>query len=176
MRRLSYGKEVCLAAALFLAGTAAFGAEAGFVSLFDGKTLDGWTLVDGKGLGYVVEDGRLVCPANGGGNLFSKREYANFALRLEFRLSSGANNGVGRAPLEGRTSAAGMEIQIRDDPSPVYVKAQLPVKNTGSLYDVLPARTGFAKPSGAWNAMEIVASGRRVEVRLNGQQILDCQS
>src|SRR5439155_21649439 len=98
MRRLSYGKEVCLAAALFLAGTAAFGAEAGFVSLFDGKTLDGWTLVDGKGPGYVVEDGRLVCPANGGGNLFSKREYANFALRRQW---SGHQGAAGRSNVCG---------------------------------------------------------------------------
>ena len=150
------------------------GAEEGFTPLFDGKTLDGWTLVGGKGRGYVVEDGLLVCPADGGGNLFTRREYTNFVLRLDFRMTAGSNNGVGiRAPLEGRTSGAGMEIQIRDDPSPVYAKAQLPVKNTGSLYDVIPARTGFTKPPGEWNAMEIAANGRRIEVRLNGSQILD---
>ncbi|HTM48894.1 MAG TPA: DUF1080 domain-containing protein [Bryobacteraceae bacterium] len=149
-------------------------AEPGFAPLFDGRTLDGWTLVGGKGPGYRVENGLLVCPADGGGNLFTQAEYSDFVLRLDFRMAPGANNGVGiRAPLAGRTSAAGMEIQIRDDSSPVYAKAQLPVKNTGSLYDVIPARTGFTKPPGEWNAMEISARGRRLEVRLNGQPILD---
>lgn len=41
---------------------------AGFVSLFDGKTLDGWQIVNKRGAGYVVEDGVLVCPTEGGGN------------------------------------------------------------------------------------------------------------
>src|SRR5881409_1020203 len=77
------------------------GAEPGFVSLFDG-TLNGWKLIGGKGPGYVVENGVLVCPADGGGNLFTEKEYANFVLRFEFKTEPGANNGVGiRAPFEG---------------------------------------------------------------------------
>ena len=75
--------------------------EAGFISLFDGETLDGWTLVRKTGRGYVVENHVLVCPADGGGNLFTEKEYSNFVFRFEFKTEPGGNNGVGiRAPLE----------------------------------------------------------------------------
>ena len=71
--------------------------EAGFKPLFNRKNLDGWTLVRATGPGYVVEGDRIVCPANGGGNLFTAKEYANFVFRFEFRLTPGANNGIGIA-------------------------------------------------------------------------------
>jgi len=69
---------------LALCAIAAFAAgEPGFHPLFDGKTLDGWKLVGGHGPGYVVaEGGRIVCPKEGGGNLFTEKEYANFVFRF----------------------------------------------------------------------------------------------
>src|SRR5438093_11049477 len=94
----------------------AFSAEPGFVSLFDGKTLAGWQIVGQKGSGYGVENGLLVCPADGGGNLFTTKEYANFILRFEFRLFACSNNGIGiRAQLAGAAAYAGLEIQLLDD-------------------------------------------------------------
>ena len=73
-------------------------AESGFTSLFDGKTLAGWTLA-GDGA-YLVKDGVLICPEGTGGKLFSDKEYADFVLRLDFKLQPGGNNGVGiRCPL-----------------------------------------------------------------------------
>src|SRR6476646_2598372 len=94
--------------------------EAGFTSLFDGKTLNGWKLVGGHGPGYVVQDNKIVCPADGGGNASTEKEYGNFAFRFEFMLTPGANNGVGiRAPYEGDAAYQGMEIQILDDGDPV---------------------------------------------------------
>jgi hypothetical protein len=149
--------------------------EEGFQPLFDGATLNGWTLVYGKGRGYVVEDGAIVCPEDGGGNLYTVQEYADFALRLEWRLWEGGNNGIGiRAPLEGDAAYAGMEIQILDDEAPVYQKMGLkPAQYTGSVYDVFPAKRGYVLRNGAWNDMEILAQGRRIQVTLNGQKITD---
>ena len=149
------------------------GAEPGFVPLFDG-TLSGWKLMGGKGSGYVVENGILVCPADGGGNLFTEKEYANFVLRFEFRLSPGGNNGIGiRAPLEGRASYQGMEIQILDDEHPRYQGKIKPAQYHGSIYDVVPAEHGFKKPTGEWNVEEITADGRHIKVVLNGHTIVD---
>ena len=88
-------QKVAVALAAVLVFSAAQ-AEPGFVSLFDGKSLDGWQIVGQKGSGYIVEKGLLVCPADGGGNLFTTKEYANFILRFEFRLFDGSNNGIGR--------------------------------------------------------------------------------
>src|SRR5947208_2529469 len=115
----------------------AAGAEPGFVSLFDGKSLDGWQIVGQKGPGYIVEKGLLVCPADGGGNLFTTREYSNFILRFEFRLFEGSNNGIGiRAPLAGDAAYQGMEIQILDDGAAVYRGRLRPAQYHGSIYDV----------------------------------------
>ena len=163
------------AVALVLLLPTAFGAdEAGFTSLFDGKTLNGWKLVGGHGPGYVVQDGKIVCPADGGGNLFTEKEYGNFAFRFEFRLTPGANNGVGiRAPYEGDAAYQGMEIQILDDGDEMYKGKIRPEQYHGSVYDVIPARTGYRKPVGEWNEEEIVADGRRIKVTLNGVIILD---
>lgn len=147
--------------------------EPGFVSLFDGRTLNGWTLVRGRGAGYVVEDGRIVCPKEGGGNLFTEKEYANFILRLEWRLWEGGNNGIGiRAPLQGDVAYSGMEIQLLDDEAEQYKKLK-PTQYTGSVYDVFPARRGFVKRDGAWNAFEVMADGRRIRTTLNGEVICD---
>jgi len=147
--------------------------EPEFVELFDGKTLKGWTLVGGHGPGYLVKDGMIVCPKDGGGNLYTEKEYANFIFRFEYRLEPGGNNGVGiRAPLEGDAAYAGMEIQILDNEHPRY-KDLRPAQFHGSIYDVIPAKRGFVKGPGEWNSEEIRAEGRRITVTVNGTVILD---
>jgi hypothetical protein len=149
-------------------------AEKGFQSLFNGKNLDGWVLVGGKGPGYVVKDGVLVCPADGGGNLLTDKDFSNFIFRFQFKLHEGSNNGVGiRAPLEGDIAYTGMEIQILDHDAPVYRGKLKPAQYHGSIYDVVPAKTGFLKPTGEWNQEEITASGRHIKVVLNGTTIVD---
>lgn len=161
-------------ACFLLTAAMAVCAEPGFTPLFDGKTLEGWTLVGGRGPGYIVEDGKIVCPADGGGNLFTEREYANFIFRFEFRMEPGGNNGIGiRAPLKGDAAYQGMEIQILDDQHPKYKSWIKPEQHHGSVYGLIPARTGFLKPAGEWNEEEITADGRRITVKLNGVIILD---
>ena len=160
-------------AAFLLAAAALAAAEPGFAPLFNGQNLDGWRLVGGVGPGYVVRDGAIVCPPDGGGNLFTEKEYANFVLRLEFKLSPAGNNGVGlRAPYQGDAAYQGMEIQVLDDPDPEY-KDIRPAQHCGSVYDVFPAKQGALKPTGEWNQYEITANGRRVTIVLNGQTVVD---
>ena len=150
------------------------GQEAGFVPLFDGRTLNGWKLVNGHGPGYIVRDNTIVCPKDGGGNLFTEREYANFVLRFEFKTEPGGNSGIGiRAPYEGTSSVEGMEIQILDDGHEMYRGKIKSEQHHGSVYDMIPARTGFLKPAGEWNSEEIMADGRRIRVTLNGVVIVD---
>ncbi len=150
-------------------------AEDGFTPLFDGKSLAGWFVVNQMGPGFLVRDGMIVCPPEGGQKLMTDKEYANFILRLEFKLTADANNGIGiRAPKVGQTSVHGMEIQILDQSGPLYGPMKLkPEQYHGSIYEVWPARSGFLKPPGEWNEQEIRADGRRITVRLNGVVILD---
>jgi hypothetical protein len=149
-------------------------AEPGFVSLFDGKSLAGWQLVGrSTGRGYVVENGVLVCPADGGGNLLTEKDYANFVFRFEFRFEPGGNNGVGiRAPLAGDIAYSGMEIQILDHNHARYRNLK-PTQRHGSIYDVFPALPEALKPAGEWNEEEILADGRRIKITLNGTVLVD---
>jgi HEAT repeat protein len=146
-------------------------ADEGFVPLFNGRDLDGWT---GDTKGYAAEDGKIVIhPELGSGNLYTEKEYADFTLRFEFKLTPAANNGLGvRAPLEGDAAYAGMEIQILEDGSPVYWGLR-PYQYHGSIYGVVPARRGFLRPPGEWNAEEVTVRGRQVTVAVNGMTVVD---
>ena len=166
----------CLAALLLPAPTpplSASGDESRFAPLFDGKSLEGWHLIGGGGRGYVVEEGCIVCPKDGGGNLFTTRDYGDFILRFEFWTEPGGNNGVGiRAPLQGDAAYLGMEVQILDDAAPQYASLK-PGQYCGSVYMVSPVKRGALKRAGEWNAMEIAARGRTVQVKLNGALVND---
>ena len=144
----------------------------GFVSLFDGTSLDQWT---GNTSGYNLVNGAVeVNPdAGGGGNLYTKDEFADFIYRFEFQLTPGANNGIGiRAPLDGDAAYAGMEIQVLDNEAPKY-KDLHEYQYHGSVYGVIPAKRGFLLPTGEWNKEEIVVKGNKINVTLNGTVILD---
>jgi len=144
----------------------------GFVPLFNGKNLDGWV---GNKTDYVVENGAIVVRPKGGhhGNLYTEKEYSDFDFRFEFKLTPGANNGIGiRAPLEGDAAYVGMEIQVLDNTAPIYAHLK-PYQYHGSVYGVIPARRGYLKPVGEWNSEKIIAKGSHIKVILNDHIILD---
>jgi len=154
------------------AGTFSKSGDSGFVSLFNGKDMTGWV---GNTTGYVPEsDGRLVCyPDKGEGNLYTANEYSDFIFRFEFKLTPGANNGIGiRTPLKGDAAYEGMEIQVLDNTADQY-KNLKPYQYHGSIYGVVPAKREFLKPVGEWNKEEITAQGNHIKVVLNGTTIVD---
>lgn len=143
----------------------------GFAPLFNGRDLAGWT---GNTRGYAAENGRIVVhPELGSGNLYTEKDYGDFVLRFEFKLTPGANNGAGvRAPLEGDAAYEGLEIQILEDSAPQYW-GLMPYQYHGSVYGIVPAKRGFLKPAGEWNAEEISLAGRRAVVKVNGSVVVD---
>ena len=165
---------VYLFVCLFGMAGSALAAEEGFTPLFDGKTLNGWTLLGKTGEGYLVGDGKIVCPRKGGGNLFTDKEYADFIIRFEFKLEDDSNNGLAiRAPLQaGGIAYEGMELQIINNNGERYKNIE-PWQKHGSLYHVFPAKTGYLKKSGEWNQQEVIVQGRQVKVILNGHTVLD---
>lgn len=147
--------------------------ERGFVSLFDGKTLNGWKLMGAKGAGYGVKDGVIYCAQGGGGNLLTEKEYSDFVLRIEYRLQAAGNNGVGiRAPMTDKSIAYdGMEIQILDDKDPKYADLK-PWQVNGSVYGVIPAKRMDQRALGEWNEQEITVIGRKIQVKVNGKVVV----
>ncbi len=149
---------------------AAAAPEAGFVSVFNGVDLAGWT---GALDGYAVENGHLVCLKEGGGNLYIDQPYSDFVLRFEFKLEPGGNNGLGIRAEQGKDAAYyGMELQILDDTAAEYAELQ-PYQYHGSIYGVAAAERGHQRPVGEWNEQEVTAMGSHITVRLNGVQIVD---
>jgi hypothetical protein len=131
--------------------------------------MTGWTAQ------RLLRPGRqIICdPKKAGGNLYTADEYSDFTLRFEFKLTPGANNGLGiRAPLTGDAAYVGMEIQILDDSHPKYAGLQ-PYQFHGSIYGTVPAKRDCLKPIGEWNSEEVTAKGRQVTVKVNGKTIVD---
>ena len=154
--------------------------EQDFTSLFNGQDLTGWVYgrrangaENKSGKGYQVENGVLYSTREDGGNLYTEKEYSDFILRFDVKLTENANNGIGiRAPLSGDAAYVGMEIQVLDDGGSQYTKLQ-PFQYHGSIYGMVAAKRGAQKPVGEWNSEEITANGRQITVKLNGTTIVD---
>ena len=151
-------------------------AAEGFVAIFDGKSLDGWEGLKGSTDSYYVKDGVLICKKTGHEHIFTKEKYADFVLRLQIKMDPGGNNGIGiRTRKSSEPHLYGMEVQVLEDD---YYADGDPIKlldyqHHGSIYGVVPAKTGHLKPAGQWNDEEIICNGRRVQVTLNGTMIVD---
>jgi hypothetical protein len=142
----------------------ATGQDAGWITLFNGKNLDGWDQVGESN--WRVEDGAIVVdkmPGKEAGYLVSKNSYKNFIVRVEFSPSDNANSGIYFRCLDPKkiTDRTCYEANIFDQrPDPSY--------GTGAItryveIDPMP------KAGGKWNTFEITAKGRDITVVLNGQ-------
>ena len=147
------------------------------MTLFNGRDLNGWVVMHGGD--WQVEDGTLVGrnglawttnPERSGSWLRTAREYGDFTLELEYAIKG--NSGVFlRSGLEKNPAFTGHEMQILAD------HGQPPRKsNTGSLYDVVAPTRNMSRPTGEWNEVRIDCQGRRIQITMNGEKIVDYQS
>jgi hypothetical protein len=144
----------------------------GFKSLLTGKELDHWI---GNKTDYLIEGNELlVRPKQGGhGNLYTAQEYSDFVFKFEFKLSPGANNGLGiHTPLEGDAAYVGKELQILDNTAPIYANLE-PYQYHGSVYGIIAAKKGALKPVGEWNYQTVEVNGNYIKITLNGIVIVD---
>jgi hypothetical protein len=152
--------------------------EAGWRTLFDGKSLEGWS-IEGERERYQAADGVLSFLARGGGgHLFTVEDFQDFRLRLDFRIARMANSGLFlRAARDGSNPAfSGCELQILDDFDWESVTASKlkPWQFTGSLYGAVPpGDRGALLPLGRWNTYEVLYQGTRLAVALNGHTLYD---
>ncbi len=147
--------------------------QQGFVLLFDGKSLLGWT---GDTLNYKPADGVIKVTADYGDehNLYTQKEYRDFVFRFDFCFTQpGVNNGVGiRTPMGKDAAYYGMcEVQILDHDAPGY-EGLADYQVHGSAYGLVPARRIKHRPLGKWSSEEIVVKGDSVVVTVNDERIL----
>jgi len=145
-----------------------------FKSLFDGKSLKGWKQIRGNPKLWTVENGALVMLGEGGGWLGTERDYSDFEMKLEFKLTPESNSGVYlRAPADdSHISRTGMEIQLLDENHPRYRDIK-PWQKTGALYHVTAPRPGNLKPVGEWNRLRIRAEGSLLTITLNDAKVVE---
>lgn len=166
-------QKIGIACLCLLAGLAP--AEEGFTPLFNGKNLDGWMLATNC---YAVDPvAKTLFPIQGKrapdsrSYIYTKELFTNFVLRFEFKLTKGANNGIGvRCPDEGFASFDGMEIQILDDTHYPEIDA---AHHHGALYGVTNTSDAPLKPVGEWNEEEISEDGAHLRITVNGQVTAD---
>ena len=150
-------------------------AEDGWVSLFNGKNLDGWEQQNGTAT-YRVEGGVVIGKtAEGSPNSFmcTKQHYADFELTFEVKVDNGLNSGVqvrshSKADFkQGRVH--GPQVEIESGPG-----------EAGFVYSEGTGRGWISKPethekfkNNQWNQFRVIAKGPRIQTFLNGESIED---
>jgi hypothetical protein len=147
----------------------------GFVSLFDGKSLDGWQRYDGStpGAQWVVEDGALHLKGGGGGDLATVEQYGDFILELEWKVAPGSNSGIiyRARPGDPAPYMSGPEYQILDDSR--HNDGRNPKTSAASFYALVAPEGKRLKPVGEWNTARLVVQGTKVEHWVNGQKVVE---
>lgn len=142
----------------------------GWLLLFDGRTHAGWMNSDRTAPRTPVEDGTLNPHKAGAYMLVHEKQWGDFVLALDFKLSTGCNSGIfiRTAPLEPRAGKDvgfnGLEIALDDTTG-------AGLHDTGALYDLAAPSRNAMKPIGEWNHIEITARGAIIEVVLNGERV-----
>ncbi len=143
---------------------------AGWLLLFDGRTFDGWMTSGQKPSQRPVEDGCINPHRCGDYMMVHTRQWSNFVLALDFKISPGCNSGifVRTASLKPRPGKDvgynGIEVQLIDSEGAGY-------HDTGAIYDLAKPSRNAMKPAGQWNHIRIRCQDSLIEVVLNGQNV-----
>lgn len=144
--------------------------EAGWLLLFDGKSLDGWMTSSQKPSKTPVEDGCLNPHKCGGYMLIHEKQWSEYVLSLDFKISKKCNSGIfvhtaSLTPRPGKdVGFNGIEVQIEDSPGAGY-------HDTGAIYDLVKPTRQMMKPVGEWNHIVITCHQNLITVVLNGEMV-----
>lgn len=155
-----------------------------WVALFDGKTTKGWHNYNKTTIGsaWSIEDGALKLNASkkkdyqtvDGGDILTDKEYENFHLKLEWKISQNGNSGimflVQEEPKYEEPWYTGPEFQVLDNNG--HSDAKINKHRAGDLYDLITSSPETVKPAGEWNAIELKLDKGKLEYWQNGQQVV----
>lgn len=136
----------------------------GWLLLFDGKTLNGWETSSRTPSKVPVDDGCIQPHGAGGYMMIHQRQWSDFVLSLDYRISKGCNSGVfvrtfPLSPFPGKDVGwNGIEVAI-DDTAP-----GTDYHDTGAIYDLVKPAKNPQKPVGEWNHMVITCRGQVIDV------------
>lgn len=154
----------------------------GWKLLWDGKTSAGWKSIKADTFpaqGWEIKDGVLTVLGKIGGDILTVDKFSSFDLKVEFKLTKGANSGIkyflDAEAASVKKSALGLEYQILDDANHPDAKAGTGGNHTlASLYDLITASADKkSNPVGEWNEARIVVKGKHVEHWLNGTKVVE---
>ncbi len=154
------------------------------ISLFDGKTLEGWHAFNKPGeiKNWIVQDGAMVClgaaKGDSGGDIVTDKQFENFELSWEWKVDKGSNSGVMYHVVEDPKYKApyetGPEYQIIDDIG--FPDKLEDWQKAGADYAMTPANDKKKlMPVGEWNTSKIIYNNGHVEHWLNGEKIVEFQ-
>jgi len=151
--------------------------KAGWELLFNGKNLDGWKVFQGGEVkNWKVIDGILHNSGVGSdyeGDIITKKQYRDFELYLEWRVTPRSNSGVFIRAKEGvakKIYETAPEYQLIDDKGrPGLDEAQY----TGANYAMHKPVGAEVKPLDEWNVTRIIAKGSNVKHYLNGKKVVE---
>ncbi|MBU15595.1 MAG: glycosyl hydrolase [Gammaproteobacteria bacterium] len=158
----------------------------GWHLLFDGTSTAGWKGYkrdDAPGTWNVV-DGNLFMNGSGRdrdrGDLLFAQQFADFHLKLEWKISEGGNSGIFyrgiEAPELDVIYKSAPEMQVLDNNRHPDAKMGRDGNRTaGSLYDLIPPRPQNVRPVGEWNSAEIRVENGQVQHYQNGELVLEFQ-
>lgn len=156
-----------------------------WISLFDGKTLNGWHGFNKTGpiQNWTIEEDAMVCLGAAadahGGDIVTDAAFENFELKWEWKISKGGNSGVMYHVVEGAKYSApyqtGPEYQLIDDIG--FPHKLEDWQQTGADYAMnITNDKKKLKPVGEWNTSKIVFNKGHVEHWLNGEKIVEFQA
>jgi hypothetical protein len=144
--------------------------KAGWILLFDGKTLDGWMTNGQKPSKRPVEDQAINPHQCGAYMMIHKKTWENFILSCDFKISRDCNSGIfiRTWPLKPRPNKDvgfnGIEVQLLDSKTAGF-------HDTGAIYDLVKPTKNAMKPVGQWNHMVITCNKNLITVELNGEKV-----
>jgi len=159
-----FGWSLILLLVFALASIAQEVSDAGSVPLFTGLDLTGWHAM-GQQDWHAEND--ILWTEGKGGWLRSDQRYADFVLRLEYRVTKGAVSGIYlRSAEQGDPAFTGLEIALLDDAGQLT-----DLHSTGAIYGAVIPLYGVGRKVGEWNEVEISCVGRHLTLYLNGNRI-----
>jgi len=153
--------------------------EKGWTSLFDGKTLKGWHIYGHRPMNdsWTVQDGTIFFDKTKKalGDLVTDKEYENFHLKYDWKISPKGNSGlifwVQEDTVKYRqTYHTGTEMQVLDNDG--HSDGKIIKHRAGNLYDLIAGKEGVVKPVGEWNTAEIISDHGKLEFIMNGVSLL----